>query len=268
MTSKPKSALIGHTGFVGSNLARDIGDFEGYNSTNFRELRGQHFDLIICSGVQAVKWWANQNPDADWAGISELLDVLETVTCDALILISTVDVYKSPVGVDEKTPIKLEGLHPYGLHRWRVEEFIRTHFENNWIVRLPGLFGAGLKKNLIFDMMNNRPIDGFDARSSFQFYNLARLAKDLEAIRNSVPGTYNIAIEPVRVADVVETITGTAYSHQTDAPPIHYDMRSHRTDVWGKSGDYIMKADEVMNDIKAFSGAAALLHKSCRGFTA
>lgn len=246
------TALIGHTGFVGSNIAKSLGEFEGFNSKNFQEMAGRSFDLIICSGVQAVKWWANQNPEEDWRQISRLLDVLKDTQAKKFVLISTVDVYQTPIGVDETSNIDEAGLHAYGLHRWRVEQFVRDRFAACWTARLPGLFGSGLKKNLIFDLLNGKSLDGFDARSSFQFYNLNRIGADLAVMRSAAPDTYNFAVEPVTVAEVITRITGRRYDHQTENQPMHYDMRSVRLGPWGVNGNYLMKAEQVLSDIAAF----------------
>src|SRR5205823_2320580 len=98
-------ALVGHTGFVGSNLAsqRQFGAL--FNSKNIEEMGGGSFGLVVCAGVQAKKWWANQNPEADWQGIVRLLDVLKSIQAETFVLISTVDVYTNPMGVTESTPI-------------------------------------------------------------------------------------------------------------------------------------------------------------------
>ena len=66
------SALVGHTGLVGSNLARQRGFDDLYRSTNIGEIRGRHFELVVNSGVSAVKWRANQEPDADREAILSL----------------------------------------------------------------------------------------------------------------------------------------------------------------------------------------------------
>lgn len=252
-----RRALIGHTGFVGSNLASQT-DFEDkFNSKNFREMAGQQFDMVVCAGIQAVKWWANQNPEADWEGITPLLDVLDTVSADRFILISTVDVYKTPRAVDEETQIETDGLHAYGLHRYQVEQRIKARFPHALIVRLPGLFGPGLKKNLIFDVLNGRDISGFDAESAFQFYDLTRLASDLD-IASQADGVelINFATAPVRVADVVERISGKPYTHRTENPAVAYDMHSKHSDLWGLTGPYIQDAPSCLDAIAAYAETA------------
>ena len=50
------SAIIGNTGFVGSNLIRQRHFDAFYNSKN---IETKSFDLVICAGVPAVKWLAN-----------------------------------------------------------------------------------------------------------------------------------------------------------------------------------------------------------------
>ena len=60
-----RTALIGHTGFVGSNLASQHGYTDCFNSRNIGEIAGRCYDTVVCAGVQAVKYWANQHPEED-----------------------------------------------------------------------------------------------------------------------------------------------------------------------------------------------------------
>jgi len=174
-----RRALIGHTGFVGSNLALAGGFTHYYNSRNFQEMAGESFDEIVCAGIQAVKWWANRNPAGDRAAIAALLAVLSETRAGRFVLVSTVDVYRDPNGVDETSPAPRDGLHPYGLHRLEVEDWVAARYPDRLVLRLPGLYGPGLKKNLIHDILTGGPLSGFDDRAAFQFYGLGRLAADI-----------------------------------------------------------------------------------------
>ena len=49
-----RRALIGHTGFVGSNLDRQLAVTDRYNSRNVGEMRGQSYDEIVCAGVRGA----------------------------------------------------------------------------------------------------------------------------------------------------------------------------------------------------------------------
>jgi len=246
-------ALIGYTGFVGSNLYQQQEYSHLYNSKNIDDIEGRHFDEVVCAGIQAVKWWANDNPEQDWANIERLLAVLKTISADRFTLISTVDVYKKPVRVDESTAIVTDGLHPYGLHRWNVEQWVRSRFPQALILRLPGLFGDGLKKNLIFDVLADKDLSGFDQRSRFQFYDLAKLGSDLELAQAAELTTLNIAVEPVSVASVVERITGKSYVNETDNSPFTYDMRTIHAAALRGADSYLYDARDCLDRIDKFS---------------
>ena len=151
------STLVGYTGFVGGNLLRSHSFDRLYNSRNIGEAFGQHHDLVVYCGVRAEKFLANSDPAADHAVIETAKDNIRRMAPRTLVLISTSDVYKDPNGVDENTPIETEGLHPYGLNRYELECWARENIPNTLVVRLPGLYGAGLKKNFIYDMITLVP---------------------------------------------------------------------------------------------------------------
>jgi nucleoside-diphosphate-sugar epimerase len=248
-----RRALVGYSGFVGSNLDAQAIFTDRYNSQNFRTMQGERYDEVVCAGIQAVKWWANQNPEQDWAAIAPLLDVLATTQIKRFILISTVDVYFDPVAVDERTRIVTERLHSYGLHRWQVEEWVRARYDNHMIVRLPGLFGRGLKKNLIYDLLSRKPVHGFDARSSFQFYDLARLSNDLERAAGADLQTVNFAVPPVTVRDVAKRVTGETFGNMAETQPVRYDMRTIHAGAWGMAGDYLEPVEASLEGIANFA---------------
>ncbi|WP_321004356.1 NAD(P)-dependent oxidoreductase [Eisenbergiella porci] len=74
-----------------------------------------------------------------------------------LVLISTIDVFKSPLAVYEDSAIDMDGLQPYGYNRRVLENWVRENYPEALIVRLPGLFGEGIKKNFIYDIINVIP---------------------------------------------------------------------------------------------------------------
>lgn len=152
-----KSCLIGYTGFVGGNLDNQYNFNYKYNSKNINDIIGEEFDLVVCAGVRAQKWLANTYPEQDMKEINSLIDKIKTIKAKKFVLISTIDIYKNPVGVNESKGIELENLHPYGKHRIELEHWVMDNFENSLIVRLPALFGQGLKKNFIYDLITVIP---------------------------------------------------------------------------------------------------------------
>ncbi len=246
------SALIGYTGFVGGNLVQQHAFQAKFNSKNFLEMKGQSYDEVVCAGVSAVKWLANKEPERDLAGIVALQEVLATVRAKRFVLISTVDVYPRLDGLDEAFDCRSLPNHAYGSHRLGFEEFCREHFQECHIVRLPGLFGAGLRKNVIFDLINNNCLHMINADSSFQFYYLARLWSDIELIlRNGLP-LVNLSTEPIFVRDIIERFFPGAVVGQEAGPELHYDITTRHGSLWGSPGAYCYSRDVVLRDLGQF----------------
>lgn len=151
------NALVGFTGFVGSNLYA-CGKFDqAFNSKNIEDAYGTSPDLLIYAGVRAEKYLANDNPSKDVAQILDAENNIKKIHPKKLVLISTVDVFKSPVGVDENSAIETDGLHAYGYNRHQLELWVRGNYPDALIIRLPALFGANIKKNFLYDYMNVIP---------------------------------------------------------------------------------------------------------------
>ena len=56
--------------------------------------------------------------------------------------------------MNERTIINPKKNDDYGRNRYYVEKFVNSHFANCTIIRLPSLFGKGLKKNFIYDLLH------------------------------------------------------------------------------------------------------------------
>lgn len=152
-----KTALVGYTGFVGSNLLKSH-NFQGlYNSKNVQEAYGTNPDLLIYSGIRAEKFVANKYPEKDYDIILEAIENIKKINPKRLVIISTIDVYKTPASVDETTLIDENDLLPYGKNRRELEKWVESNFTDYLIVRLPGLFGVNIKKNFIYDIINFIP---------------------------------------------------------------------------------------------------------------
>lgn len=248
-------ALIGHTGFVGSNLARQYAFDAGFNSTNFRDLAGQRFDEVVCAGVSAIKWLANKEPASDRARIRELEEVLDTVTARSFVLISTIDVYPRTTGVDESFDCHSLPNHSYGSHRLAFEEFCTGHFPECLVVRLPGLFGPGLKKNVIYDLLHDNCLEMINDASSFQYYPLVRLWTDIERARAAGLRLINLFTEPVATSDIIARHFVGKKVGSKAGPEAHYDLHTCHARHWGKTGPYVYSRSEVMDELAAFVAA-------------
>jgi nucleoside-diphosphate-sugar epimerase len=244
-------ALIGHTGFVGGNLKSQQAFDDFYNSKNISDINGKHYDALICAGVSAVKWMANSEPEKDRQHLDKLIKHLKTVTVDKFILISTVDVYPNPVNVDENSAIDLAECHPYGKHRIELEKYVNDHFDA-LIVRLPGLFGNGLKKNIIYDFLNDNNIEQINPNGRFQFYYLEHLSKDINiALKNNLK-LVNITTEPTNVSDVAKICLGKNFESGIDAPGALYDYKTIHASLYGGENGYMYDKQQVLSDLKRY----------------
>lgn len=246
--------LVGHTGFVGRNLADAFSFRHLFNSANSAGLKGLESGGIVCAGLYAEKWRANAEPEADLAHVRGVFDLVSSARAQAVLLISTVDIYDPPLGRAEGEEPDPAATHPYGRHRQMFEQWMRERFPNLWILRLPGLFGPHLKKNLIFDMMQGRLLEKIHPEGQLQWVDIRRMAGAIERMDSAGIRLLNMVTEPVFTRDVQEImLPGAAIG--SAAPPVapHYDLRTRHSAAFGRDDGYTQGRDEVLADLRAFA---------------
>jgi len=246
------TALIGGTGLVGGTLLRSRRIDAVYRSTTIAQIAGRNFDHVVCAGAPAEKWRANQDPAADWRNLERLVDALLMARIGKLVLISTVDVYGTPQGVTERDAPS--GATPYGRHRLELERILSSHFPT-LVVRLPALFGPGLKKNAVYDLLHGNQLERIDDRGSFQFYDLARLSSDLEVAEVAGLSLVHFATEPVTIGRIAREAFGMEFGNVLPGPPAAYDVRTEHAAAFGRGGPYVASADEVLAGLRDFVAA-------------
>ncbi len=247
-----RSALIGHTGFIGGNLDSQFAFGERYNSKNIAEIRGREFDLVVCGGVSAVKWWANQNPAEDRARIDALLADLRTVRTGRMVVLSTVDVYPRSSGVDETFDCHALQNHAYGTNRLYFEDQMKAQFDDVTVVRIGGVFGPGLKKNVIYDLLHDNGLDAINPESWFQYYNVSHLWRDLGRIEAKSLRLVNLVTEPIRTGTIIERFFPGKAVGAKAMPLARYDVRTCHGPELGGAGDYLAGADDVIRELGEF----------------
>ncbi len=246
-------SLIGASGYVGTTLQRQAHFDFLYRSTNVADIGQQACDLVVCAAAPAQKWIANREPLADRQNIDKLIGHLATVSCKTFVLISTVDVFGKPLGVDESTPVDEDGLHAYGLHRRLLEKFVAQHFSRHLIVRLPGLVGPGLRKNVIYDFLHDNNLHAIDSRGVFQFYPMVNLWYDIQTALAAGIDLVHLTAEPVSVADVSAQGFGKVFTQALAQPAAVYDFRTRHAAQFGGTGAYQYSARESLQAVRAYA---------------
>jgi len=112
-------AIVGYSGFVGSNLLQFYEFDFLYNSKNFIQAKNKVFDTLFFCGIPAVKWKANVYPEEDFKTIESIKLILDTISIKKFILISTIDVYeKVDKEYNEEHSINFNENHTYGKNRF------------------------------------------------------------------------------------------------------------------------------------------------------
>lgn len=146
-----RTVLVGSTGFVGGNLLAAHAFDAAYHSTDVQLGFGQANGLVVYAGVPAAMFLANQDPQADLAVMQKARRNLQRLAPEKVVLISSICVYADSRGKTEADQPTMEGLAPYGANRLQLERWVRQDFPSALILRLPALYGKGLKKNFLYD---------------------------------------------------------------------------------------------------------------------
>ena len=153
-----RDLLVGSTGFVGGNLRAKHTFAAVCHSSDIAAQYGTQPDLCVYAGVPAAMFLANADPEADLAVMRAARENIRQIAPKRLVLISSIAVLADSRGVYEDSPARdTEGLPAYGKNRLQLERWVREDFPDALIVRLPALYGAGIRKNFLFDLHTITP---------------------------------------------------------------------------------------------------------------
>jgi len=183
-----------------------------FNSSNILDFKKEVHDesILYLSCLPATKWLVDKNIQKDLNNILKITSAINEIKFDKIILISTIDVYcESPMHSDEDVFPLIKTLN-YGSNRYFFEMLIRKTFTYNdlKIFRLPSLFGKYIKKNIVYDLLNNNNIDKININSSYQWYDLNDLVNDINYLSYEFPKStiFNLFPEPIETNYLIKKI--------------------------------------------------------------
>jgi dTDP-4-dehydrorhamnose reductase len=195
---------------------------------------------------------ANTEPEKDLKNIKSFMQSIRNVHAKRFVLISTIEVYDNPLGVNEDSAINRDNLRPYGLHRLQLEEFIKENFEEHTIIRMPNLYGEHLKKNFVYDLIHHNRLDLTHKDNMQQWYNLEHIWKDVQIAITKNLSLVNFAVEPISCHELAKYTLGIDFTTVTDSPPRKYDMQSKYGKLFNSDTPYLCHKTNALKELKRF----------------
>lgn len=257
MTDMFRRSIFGSRGFVGKSLTKQQ-TFDGqFHRGNIHELARARHEFMIFASAPAKKWLANSQPDSDRENLHNLLKILARLEVEQFVLISTVDVFDSPMSVNESTEPDATSPNHYGVNRLDFEREVRRLFPGALVIRLPGLVGTGLQKNALYDLKHTNDIHKLNGASTFQFYPMANLSKDIEISLELNIDTMHLTAEPLELSFIAEEVFGQSLD-RNDSFAVNYDFQTLYGASWGSSGPYQYSRETSLDAILKYSQDAEL----------
>lgn len=246
--------LIGSTGLIGQTMLQKRFFDYSFNSKNINQFNNVVEDgcELFLSCLPATKWLVNKDLKKDIDNINFIIDTISKNEYSRVTLISTIDVYNdSPFGVNEDYSPNVSKLS-YGNNRYIFELLVREYVKTNdlKIFRLPALYNKNIKKNVIYDLLNNNNVQDININTSYQWYNLDNLAMDIDIYTDYYQGLtlFNLFTEPLPTYFIMDLFP--QYKHLVkNENPVSYDYTTkYRCSING----YTLNRIQVLNDIKNF----------------
>ena len=243
---KNKNALIGYTGFIGSNLLDFKKNILKFNSKNIHKIINQKFDIVICAGTSSKIWLAKKNPKLDKHKINLLIKYLKTIKAKKFILISTSEIYGRNSSTTETTQKYSKGINYYGKNRLYLENFIQKNFKKNYIIRLPIVYGKNFSKNCIYDLIYKNDIDKLNGKDLVQIYNVANLKRHINYILKRNIFRLNISSEPIKLSQLARKYFNINLNELKSFRKMN--LRS----IYGNKKGYFISKLDCLNDLENF----------------
>jgi len=241
-----KCALIGYTGFIGSNLLNFKKNLIKYNSKNIKKIRNKKFDIVICAGTSSKIWLSRKKPLEDKRKIQQLIDSLKTIKTKKFVLISTSEVYGKKKNCLENSKNLNNKNTSYGLNRLMLENFVEKKFDNNFIIRLPIVYGKNFSKNCIYDLINKNEIYKLNGSDLIQIYNVKNLKKDINFVIKNKINKINISSKPIKLSTLAMKFFKIKLNQKKKFRTINIKS------IYGKKNSYFFSQNKTMQDLSSF----------------
>jgi nucleoside-diphosphate-sugar epimerase len=229
--------ILGGEGYVGSaypRLFEKLGlSHQVITRANYDQFAGQRCDVFINANGNSKKFLADRDPKWEFdASVRTVLHSLEDFPSDVYIHLSSGDVYpdqSSPEVSREEQAIDPARQSRYGLHKHVAEHLVRSLRPRHIIMRMGGFVGPGMKKNAIFDMLNDAPV-WLTPGSQLQFISTDTAARLVWRLceRQAFGETVNLgAAGTVRIGDLHDRLKSKS-PFQPEARHIRFEISTDK----------------------------------------
>ncbi len=249
--------IIGHTGFVGRNVCKREKFDLYFNSKNISQYRkilnniNEEKELFL-SCLPAEKWKINKYPHEDFDNLMEIYNIIKDFKYEKVTLISTIDVYENNTIHDNENSKIITNISPtYSSNRFLFEMLITSNlnFGGLKIFRIPSVFGDLLKKNIIFDLLNDNNLSSVNINTEFQWYYIDNLISDINTLSKKYPNerVFNIFTPPIKTEDIVNNYFKDKKNKLYYGEFKGYDYKTKYSDT-----GYFYSEIMVLNDLKKY----------------
>ncbi len=175
--------VVGGRGFVGQAYVR-LCESRGLPVTvvdrdNYASLAGTSCDVLVNANGNSKKFMSDRDPVWDFdASVVSVVRTLADFKAGRYVLLSSGDVYPtqdSPEATREDLDLDRRKMSRYGLHKSIAETMVLSVHPAPLVMRMGGFVGPGMRKNAIFDMLNDQPV-WLHPDSELQFISTDRAA--------------------------------------------------------------------------------------------
>ena len=219
-------AIVGE-GLIGKRLAKFVNPTHTFNSKTLLDLPMNDYDTVYVAAPSGNRIWASENPGFDQASTGLLIRNLLVTRCNRIVLMSTGDTQVRPdTG--------------YGKNRLELETAVRGRFSNHYIIRLPGLIGNDITKNILYDIKHQTDwATKINTLTKQQWYPLDNLEQDITSILSNDQREVNLVSEPILNQDIVDQFKQSTVN--TTSSGINYDL-----------GPYTYTKEEIFEAISLY----------------
>jgi nucleoside-diphosphate-sugar epimerase len=242
--------VLGGEGFLGSQLVEFFSKqgmkAQAIGKGNYKDLTGAEFDILVNANGNSKKFWANQNPQADFeASVKSVENSIKDFHFQKYIYISSSDAYPDhhdPELSIESAVIDRSRLEAYGLHKLMAEDLV-SQLTDFVILRCSAMVGPGLKKGAVKDILDQSPLF-ITSDSRLQFISTLAIGSVIEKIiqLNIRREVFNCggkgSVSPEEIAGVL----GLKAAYRPDAKQQIYEMsvaKLNKIFPLGTSLDYV-----------------------------